>query len=196
MKLPSVSLIDIKSIASHAVFVCSIGLFSLNIHAQTAVESLALKIEESASRIAPLRVKTVSPAQKYALEKAQCWLEFGRHEELRNNPTKIASLAHAKAVQLISGLEGGVKLSDSDLDSELIKNGVRMRNDLWTQLDVIKTSSQASCAAKALACGEVMLVQAAHAHERIDWRYAQPYFGMAEDWVRTAKRDALSCPAR
>jgi hypothetical protein len=67
------------------------------------------------------------------------------------------------------------------------------RKDLWNELAAVKASAQLRCAARAVACGEVMLVQAAHAHDRIDWRYAQPYFGMAQDRVREARNQALAC---
>ncbi len=188
------SRITIKFIAACAVFTWTMGLFSSLASAQTASEALTTRIETTALRVAPVRAKVQSSQQRYALEKAQCWLDFAKHEALRNNPSPTPELAHQKALQLLSALEGGATISEPALDSALTANDVRMRNDLWTQLEVIKSSKQFSCAAQAVACGEVMLVQAAHAHQRIDWRYAQPYFGMAEDGVRTAKKLASACP--
>ena len=193
MKLP---LFTIKSIALCAVLTPSIALFSSEMYAQVAPEALQTRIESNLQRIALVKPKASDTQQRYAIEKAQCWLDFSKHEALRNNPTDISELAHGKALQLINAVDGGTALSAADLDSSLQKNAVRMRSDLWAQLDIVKSSKQMACAVKAIACGEVMLVQAAHAHERLDWRYSQPYFGMAEDWVRTAKKQALACPVQ
>lgn len=193
MKLTALT---IKRIAACAVFMPAIGLFSLKITAQTVFEPLITRIEASSQRIAPLRAKAKDTQQRYAVEKAQCWIDFSKHEVLRNNPTQIPELAHDKAVQLINAVDTGSALSPTDLDSNLQKIETRMRADLWAQLESVKSSKQMSCAVKAIACGEVMLVQAAHAHERIDWRYSQPYFGMAEDWVRTAQKQAKACPVQ
>ncbi len=191
MKLSSIA---IKKIAAYAVFMPAICLFSLKIDAQTVPETLLQRIEVSSQRIAPARAKATDAQQRYALEKAQCWLDFSRHEALRNNPTQEPELAHQKVTQLLNALSVAAVPDASALDSSLTSDDKRMRNDLWAQLETIKTSKQMSCAVKEVACGEVMLVQAAHAHERIDWRYAQPYFGMAEDWVRAAKKQVIACP--
>jgi hypothetical protein len=190
------SLLTIKRIASGAVFMPAIGLFSSQVSAQTTSEPLVKRIEASSQRVAPLRTKAKDTQQRYAVEKAQCWLDFSKHEALRNNPTQVPELALDKAIQLLSGLETGAALSSTALDSVLSAQEGRMRNDLWTQLEAIKSSKQMSCAVKEIACTEVMLVQAAHAHARIDWRYAQPYFGMAEDGLRSAKSKAASCPTQ
>jgi OmpA-OmpF porin, OOP family len=187
------SRITMKFIAVWAAFTWTTGLFSSIASAQTTSETLTKRIETTAQRIAPVRAKVQSVQQRYAIEKAQCWLDFAKHEALRNNPSPTPELVHQKAQQLLSALESGATINEPALDSNLTANDVRMRNDLWTQLEIIKSSNQFSCAAQAVACGEVMLVQAAHAHDRIDWRYAQPYFGMAEDAVRAAKRLASAC---
>ncbi len=186
----------IKSIALCAALAAVISFFPSEIRAQTAPEALTLRIESSLQRIASTKPKVKDMQQRYAMEKAQCWLDFSKHEVLRNNPTDISELALAKAVQLINAVDNGSAMSAADLDSSLQKNEMRMRADLWAQLYSAKSSPQMACAVKAIACGEVMLVQAAHAHARIDWRYSQPYFAMAEDWVRTAKKQALACPAQ
>ena len=193
IKLPHFT---IKSIALCAVLMPAIALFPSEIYAQAAPDALQTRIELSLQRIASVKPKAKDTQQRYAMEKAQCWLDFAKHEVLRNNPTDIAELAHGKALQLINAFDSGTTLSATELDSSLQKNTARMRGDLWAQLDSVKSSSQMACAVKAVACGEVMLVQAAHAHARIDWRYSQSYFGMAEDWVRSAKKQALACPAQ
>jgi hypothetical protein len=184
----------IKSIAACAALIPAISLFSSEISAQMVTEPLIKRIEASSQRIAPVRAKAKDTQERYAVEKAQCWLDFSKHEALRNNPTQVPELAHQKAAQLLGALEAGSALAASVLNSELSGGDKRMRNDLWVQLEAIKASKQMACAAKEVACSEVMLVQAAHAHERIDWRYAQPYFGMAEDGVRAAKKQVAACP--
>ncbi len=192
MKLSSIT---IKNIAACAIFMPAICLFSSKINAQTVPETLLQRIEVSNQRIAPARVKAKDALQSYAVEKAQCWLDFSRHETLRNNLTQVPELAHQKATQVLNALSVAALPDTFALDSSLTKDDKRMRNDLWAQLEVIKSSKQMSCAVKEVACGEVILVQAAHAYDRIDWRYAQPYFGMAEDWVRAAKKQATACSA-
>ncbi|TAG26276.1 MAG: hypothetical protein EAZ37_09440 [Burkholderiales bacterium] len=184
----------INSIAACALSMPIFCLFSFEISAQTVSEALIKRIEASSQRISPVRAKAIDTQQSYALEKAQCWLDFSKHEALRNNPTQVPELAHQKATQLLGALEAGSAPAAFALNSSLLGDDKRMRNDLWAQLEVIKSSKQMACAAKEVACSEVMLVQAAHAHERIDWRYAQPYFGMAEDGVRAAKKQAAACP--
>jgi hypothetical protein len=132
----------------------------------------------------------------YMTEKAQCWLDFSRHEALRNNPNPVPAQAQSKALALVDALEAGDSpLSPALLDSSLpgMPISQRMRNDLWSRLDAVKASSAMLCSAKAVACGEVMLVQAAHLHQRIDWRYARPYFGMAEDLASQAQEQAKTC---
>jgi hypothetical protein len=186
----------IKIIAARAVLLPAFCLFAAEISAQTVSEPLLMRIEASYQRITPARGKAKDTQQRYALEKAQCWLDFSRHEALRNNPTDIPELAYQKAAQLLQALDAGRALEPTALSSELAGRDTRMRKDLWNELEAVKSSKQLSCAVKQVACGEVMLVQAVHAHERIDWRYAQPYFGMAEDWVRAAKQQALACPAQ
>jgi hypothetical protein len=144
-----------------------------------------------------LRAQTLSAISAvYITEKAQCWLDFSRHEALRNNPSPVPAQAQSKALALVDALEAGDSpLSPALLDSALpgMPASQRMRNDLWARLDAVKTSNAMLCSAKAVACGEVMLVQAAHLHQRIDWRYARPYFGMAEDLAVHAQDQAKIC---
>jgi OmpA-OmpF porin, OOP family len=205
MKYFTTLLSAIKLIAITAVFMPAISLFSLQSRAQTSsnnATSMALqeRIEQQELRVKPLRAAIQPGTSTYALEKAQCWIDFSRHEALRNNPTRIPDQSLRKAQGILDALEAktspGAQLLDSALqvgatDSVAIPS---MRKDLWQQFEAIKASRQFVCAAKEIACGEVMLVQAAHAHERIDWRYSRPYFGMAEDLLRSARQKVSACP--
>lgn len=169
-----------------------------NATAQTG--TLVQRIAQSQQRLDAQRLQRAnSPSglsSAYIAEKAQCWLDFSRHEALRNNPTPVPAQAQEKAQALVTALEAGdAPVANALLDSVLPAMPVsqRMRNDLWQRLDAIKATSAMLCSAKAAACGEVMLVQAAHLHQRIDWRYARPYFGMAEDLVTQAQEQAKTC---
>jgi hypothetical protein len=208
----------IKYIAAGALFYWAGSLFghkneawaqSALVSPPVVTSSMAERIVQDQSRAKNLSASSSagSVQRRYGLEKAQCWLGFAQHEVLRNNPTQVPELAWFKAHQLVNLLEQpGSILSAVQLDSVLLGDASSrlgniapavqvMRKDLWQQLDSIKNSPALSCSAKAVACAEVMLVQAAHAHDRIDWRYAKPYFGMAEDGVRLAVSQAKSCTA-
>jgi hypothetical protein len=162
--------------------------------------TLVQRIAQSQQRLdlqRVLRANTQSAiSNTYITEKAQCWLDFSRHEVLRNNPSAVPAQAQAKALALVDALEAGdAPVPPALLDSILpaMPASQRMRNDLWLRLDAVKAGNAMLCSAKAVACGEVMLVQAAHLHQRIDWRYARPYFGMAEDLVSEAQEQAKIC---
>jgi hypothetical protein len=162
--------------------------------------SLVQRIAQSQQRLDAQRLhRANSPsglANTYIAEKAQCWLDFSRHEALRNNPSPVPAQAQEKAQALVNTLEAGdAPVTNTLLDSALpaMPASQRMRNDLWLRLDAVKATSAMLCSAKAVACAEVMLVQAAHLHQRIDWRYARPYFGMAEDLVSQAQEQAKTC---
>jgi hypothetical protein len=205
-----------KLIANYLINTAAIGIFSIfgtffmfstSLQAQSTAAAqseptLLQRIAEQDKRLASLRNGADAASSLYALEKAQCWLDFSRHEALRNNPSRVPEAAYAKGAAIAQALQSQVPLQPAMLDSQLLANRTDatnsllvapMRKDLAQQFDAIKASRGMACSAKAVACGEVMLVQAAHAHERIDWRYAQPYFGMAEDFAREAKQNAQAC---
>lgn len=184
-----------------AAVVCCPQAAAQNPPAATAqTGTLVQRIAQSQQRLDAQRLlRANSPSglsNTYIAEKAQCWLDFSRHEALRNNPTAVPGQAQEKAQALATALEAGdAPVANALLDSVLpaMPASQRMRNDLWLLLDAVKASSAMLCSAKAVACGEVMLVQAAHLHQRIDWRYARPYFGMAEDLVAQAQEQAKTC---
>jgi hypothetical protein len=162
--------------------------------------TLVQKIAQSQQRLDAQRVLRANSASllsnTYITEKAQCWLDFSRHEVLRNNPSSVPGHAHEKAHALVSALEAGDSVVQQDLLNSVLPTmpvSQRMRKDLWLQLDAIKATNAMICSAKAVGCAEVKLVQAAHLHERIDWRYARPYFAMAEDLVKQAQEQAKVC---
>ncbi len=184
-----------------AAVVCCPQAAAQNPPAATAqTGTLVQRIAQSQQRLDAQRLlRANSPSglsNTYIAEKAQCWLDFSRHEALRNNPSPVPGQAQEKAQALVAALEAGdAPVANALLDSVLpaMPASQRMRNDLWLLLDAVKASSAMLCSAKAVACGEVMLVQAAHLHQRIDWRYARPYFGMAEDLVAQAQEQAKTC---
>jgi hypothetical protein len=197
MRIPSFT---IKLIAASALSIWAQGTFSQENATKSEPTSLLQRIDASAQRLNAQRHQTSQALPLYALEKAQCWLDFARHEDLRNNRTLVPELAWRKAQEIIErSPTAALTVTDAILDSKLVQTGSDapqvpiMRKDLWAQLGTLKSGAQLQCTAKAVACGEVMLVQAAHAHERIDWRYANPYFGMAEDFVRQARQQAAVC---
>jgi hypothetical protein len=182
------------------IFLCT-PVMAQNLTAvSTQTGTLVQRIAQSQQRLDAQRLlRANSPgslSKTYIVEKAQCWLDFSRHEALRNNPSPVPAQAQEKAQALVNALEAGdVPVATDLLDSFLLAMPAsqRMRNDLWLRLDTVKANDAMLCSAKAVACGEVMLVQAAHLHQRMDWRYARPYFGMAEDLVAQAQEQAKTC---
>lgn len=183
-----------------AMVCCAQAAGQTNADANPQAAALLQRITHTQQRLDVQRqLRAQSPSAlstAYMTEKAQCWLDFSRHEALRNNPSSVPAQAQSKALALVDALAAG----DSPpppilLDSALpgMPSSQRMRNDLWLRLDAVKASNAMLCSAKAVACGEVMLVQAAHLHQRIDWRYARPYFGMAEDLASQAQEQAKTC---
>jgi hypothetical protein len=183
-----------------AVFYCTQAAAQTPLAAGTQTGTLVQRIAQSQQRLDAQRLLRANSASglsnTYIAEKAQCWLDFSRHEALRNNPSPVPAQAQEKAQALVTALEAGdAPVANALLDSVLpaMPAAQRMRNDLWLRLDAIKATNAMLCSAKAVACAEVMLVQAAHLHQRIDWRYARPYFGMAEDLVTQAQEQAKVC---
>jgi hypothetical protein len=183
-----------------SVICCTRAAAQTNADAKPQAAALVQRITQTQQRLdAQRQLRAQSPSAlstAYITEKAQCWLDFSRHEALRNNPSPVPAQAQTKALALVDALEAGdAPVSPALLDSALpgMPASQRMRNDLWARLDAVKASSAMLCSAKAVACGEVMLVQAAHLHQRIDWRYARPYFGMAEDLASQAQEQAKTC---
>ena len=126
----------------------------------------------------------------YGLAKAQCWLDFSKHEWHRNDRGDSVPQALEESDKLMQQLKAGTVISN---ETRLVANADKIRTDLWAQADGLKSASGYRCAAAATACAEVVLVQASTNQKQLGWRYANPYVGIAEDMLSYAKAEEAKC---
>ena len=106
-------------------------------------------------RLARLNRDGQVPTSNYHWAKAQCWLDMGRHNYHENDRTGTIEEALGQSEKLIKGLEAKSALP---MDTSLIPQSVKIRDDLWTKAGNYKQHAQFSCVAPQVACYEVQLV--------------------------------------
>lgn len=133
------------------------------------------------------------PQNNYALAKAQCWLDTAKTQYHENDRTGYVQASLLESVKIVQALEAD-KNAKAGLDTPLVANSTKLRDDLWAKLSGYKSNAATlSCNARTVACAEVRLVRAGHAEEQTGWRQATPHVAMAEDAVRRAGEEAASC---
>jgi len=133
------------------------------------------------------------PQGNYALAKAQCWLDTAKTQYHENDRTGYVQASLLESVKIVQALEAD-KNAKVGLDTPLVANSTRLRDDLWAKLSGYKSNAATlSCNARTVACAEVRLVRAGHAEEQTGWRQATPHVAMAEDAVRRAGEEAAAC---
>jgi OOP family OmpA-OmpF porin len=142
-------------------------------------------------RIQALNNKGVRVADYY-LAKAQCWLDVSVHEYSRNDRSAFPQQALTQSALIVQALETG-STPNPGLQTPLINDAEKLREDLWARFAAIKPMPGFACAAKAVACGEVELVHAGNEYAQQGWRHANPYVQIAEDWVQQAHAAAANC---
>lgn len=149
---------------------------------------------EVQQRLVRLAVAGV-PLANFSLAKAQCWLDTAHTQRSENDRTGYVEEAVAEAARIAGALEAD-RNTDAGRTTPLIARSTRLREDLWTKLDGMAARSNApSCNARTVACGQVRLVRAGHAHEQTGWRGATPFIQMAEDAVERGAAEAAQCAA-
>jgi len=142
------------------------------------------------------RIKAVNdkgrPVLDYHLSKAQCWLDVSFHEYTRNDRGPFPQAALSESEKLVVGMEQGKPLG---MDTPLVGQAVKLRDDLWARSEALKRHSGFRCAQQKLACAEVELVHAGNEHAQQQWRHAKPYVQLAEDLLGEADALAQSCVA-
>ncbi|WP_439115618.1 OmpA family protein [Hydrogenophaga sp.] len=129
----------------------------------------------------------------YALAKAQCWLDTAKTQYHENDRTGYVEASLLESVKIVQLLEAD-KNAKAGLDTPLVANSTKLRDDLWLKLSGFKANATTlRCNARTVACAEVRLVRAGHAEEQTGWRQATPHVAMAEDAVRRAAEEAASC---
>ncbi len=129
----------------------------------------------------------------YATAKAQCWLDVSFHEYHRNDRTEFPQAALTESEKIVAGLEAGQK--NVGLDTPLVDGAHRLREDLWSRAQDLRSVQGASCAAAATGCLEVYLVQAGHEHRQFEMtRHTKEIIAQAEEFSAEARRQADNCP--
>lgn len=141
-------------------------------------------------RIDALRQAQHGVDRDYGIAKAQCWLSTAFHEHTRNDRGGYPAAAHAQADQLVGVLEQG---GTPGMDTPLVNDAVKLREDLWSRFDAIKAGPGFRCAAQATACAEVALVRAGNEMHDGGWRHADPYVRIAELLTTQANAAETAC---
>lgn len=129
----------------------------------------------------------------FSMAKAQCWLDTAHAQRSENDRTGYVEEAVAEAARIAGALESD-RNTDAGQATPLIARSSRLREDLWSQLGKMGArGSVQSCNARTVACGQVRLVRAGHAHEQTGWRGATPFIQMAEDAVQRGAAEAAQC---
>jgi len=144
---------------------------------------------------AQARIKALNdqgrPLRDYHLAKAQCWLDVSFHEYTRNDRSAFPQEALDQSLTLVGLMEQ--KATNLPLDTPLVNNAERLRPDLWSQADSLKSHAGRACAAQRVACAQVELVHAGNEFRQQGWRHARPYVQMAEDQLQQAAVQAQAC---
>lgn len=130
-------------------------------------------------------------AENYYLVKAQAWLDFAMHEYYENDRTPVIEHALAEAFALIKQMEAAN--NSISMDTTVIPESQRLREDLWTIAAELKRHQGFACAAAPIAEMEVRLVWAGHEHQELGWRHAREHFAAAERLAKRAKKLAENC---
>lgn len=155
-----------------------------------AVQADLKSLQSVQDRIARINAGGVA-ADNYYLVKAQSWLDFAMHEYHENDRSQVIEQALGQSAWLVNQLEGGI--SGITLDTPVIPESQRLREDLWKIAAALKQHQGFACAAAPLAEMEVRLVWAGHENKELGWRHAREHFSAAERLARRAQKLADNC---
>lgn len=147
------------------------------------------------------RIKAVNDSGKhrvasYSLAKAQCWLDVSLHEYSRNDRSNFPAAAFEESAKITEFLGKGGAAADAKnpaLQTPLVNNATKLRQDLWDAADKLKGHAGWRCAEQKTACAEVELVHAGNEFAQQEWRHAKPYIQIAEDLIGDAQKAADAC---
>ena len=149
--------------------------------------------EQAQARIQALNAQG-RPLRDYHLAKAQCWLDVSFHEYTRNDRSAFPQEALAQSLLLVQGIEQ--KAAVLPMDTPLVNGAERLRPDLWSAAESLKSHAGFQCVAQRVACAEVELVHAGNEFRQQGWRHANPYVQIAEDRLAQAREQAAACVAK
>lgn len=162
--------------------------------AKDRISNDAIRADHAAYEHLQGRIKALNDSgirvDDYHLSKAQCWLDTSFHEYTRNDRGGYPQAALSESARIVAALEGK---QNPGMETPLVNDAQRLREDLWAQFNGLKTHAGFSCAAQAVACGEVELVHAGNEIHDGGWRHAKPYIQIAEDYLKKAEERAAAC---
>lgn len=147
-------------------------------------------LKAAQDRIAKLN-NNGTEAENYFLVKAQAWLDFAMHEYYENDRSQVIENALAESYKLIKEMEAAN--NSISMDTLVIPESVRLREDLWKIAAELKQHQGFACAAAPIAELEVRLVWAGHEHQELGWRHAREHFAAAERLAKKARKLADNC---
>lgn len=147
-------------------------------------------LKTAQDRIAKLN-NNGTEAENYFLVKAQAWLDFAMHEYYENDRSQVIENALAESYKLIKEMEAAN--NSISMDTLVIPESVRLREDLWKIAAELKQHQGFACAAAPIAELEVRLVWAGHEHQELGWRHAREHFAAAERLAKKARKLADNC---
>ncbi len=147
-------------------------------------------LQATQDRIAKLNSNGIG-ADNYYLVKAQSWLDFAMHEYYENDRTSVIDEALFQAQDLIERMEQAD--NNISLDTAIISQSQRLREDLWIIAGEMKQHRGFVCAAAPIAEMEVRLVWAGHENKELGWRHAREHFAAAERLAKQARKLADNC---
>ena len=159
-------------------------------------------------RVRALNVRGVALAD-YHLAKAQAYLDLAFDEYHENDRSAVTERALAEAARLLTALEGrgargaiGAALpmatyplegADAEARPEARTPENRLRPDLWTLAERLKSHPQFACAAALTARLEVALLHAIHEDHAGGWRRSRPHIESAEAFAERAQTALDAC---
>ena len=176
--------------------------FCSSVWAETSVAPLKerttdeqIKVDQQVFSALEARLEALNlagfPVDSYIFTKASKWLEFAFDEYTDNDKMGIVEDALYEATYLTRLMEGGALniISGTPLGSASMK----IRNDLWDRVAVLKEQAGFSCGGAKVAELEVMLVWAGHEYKELGFQHAMPYIEKSEQLAREASVIVSSC---
>lgn len=194
-KLTRIALLAIAMSHTHLVFAEDVPAETLATPQQARISDVVIGRDLTVLKTAQDRIAKLNSngteAENYYLVKAQAWLDFAMHEYYENDRTQVIENALAEAYILITQMEAAN--NQISMDTKVIPESVRLREDLWKIAAELKAHQGFACAAAPIAEMEVRLVWAGHENKELGWRHAREHFAAAERLAKRAQKLADNC---
>lgn len=149
------------------------------------------KLRDVQNRLKELNTKMGIPVASYHFTKAQAWLDFALDEYNDNDRTGIVDAALSEADRIVGGME--TKTEKVGMETPFVAGSIKVRPDLWAQVERLKEDKSFSCAEENVAQLEVQLIWAGHEEEELGWRHSRPYLKEAERLSKEAEQQVSDC---